>query len=75
VNKDCRYPEALDKGEGFVKEKVVLSGVGDTASRQSLACNLDMAVNPLLQVGVVSMHASLDRNHEGHGNAVSSERI
>ena len=35
-------PEALDKGEGFVKDKVVLSGVGDTASRQSLVEDQDL---------------------------------
>ncbi len=36
------FPEALDKGEGFVKDKVVLSGVGDTASRQSLGEDQDL---------------------------------
>jgi hypothetical protein len=29
------FPQALDKGEGFVKDRIVLSGVGDTAFRQS----------------------------------------
>jgi hypothetical protein len=32
----------FDKGEGFGKDKVVLSGVGDTASRQSLVEDQDL---------------------------------
>ena len=35
-------PEALDKGEGFVKDRIVLSGVGDTAFRQSLVEDQDL---------------------------------
>jgi hypothetical protein len=35
-------PRSLDKGEGFVKDKVVLSGVGDTAFRQSVVEDQDL---------------------------------
>jgi hypothetical protein len=37
-----RFPQALDKGEGVVKDKLVLSGVGDTAFRQSLIEDQDL---------------------------------